>query len=305
MATTNKSITTLNDLKTPKGSFLLGNLKDFKKKNKHRILEKWAKDFGNLYTIKLGPLKVLVSADLEVNNTVLKQRPENFRRLSKIDEVFVEMGFHTVFNAEGEHWKKQRKPVTEALNVKKVKGYYPIIQEKTQNLLSKINTYTTSNQSIEILNDFIAFTIDVTTEIAFGYKLNTINNKKDSFQNHLELIFPMINDRITAPYPLWRFFPSKKDKKLKSSLKSIEKIIYDFIKDAKNKKIIRFLKAKLTSTNDGKLEIEVLKGQESFRIKSFVASNVWGLFKDGQSKFKKGELIDCYSPVGSNINIFK
>jgi len=74
---------------------------------------------------------------------------------------------------------------------------------------------------------------------------------------------------------------------------------------SKKKKIIRFLKARLTSTNDGKLEIDVLKGQESFRIKSFVDSNVWGLFKDGQSKFKKGELIDCYSPIGSNTNLFE
>ena len=74
---------------------------------------------------------------------------------------------------------------------------------------------------------------------------------------------------------------------------------------SKNKKIIRFLKARLTSTISGKLEIEVLKGQESFRIKSFVESNVWGLFKDGQSNFKKGDLIVCYSPIGPNINIFK
>ena len=74
---------------------------------------------------------------------------------------------------------------------------------------------------------------------------------------------------------------------------------------SKSKKIIKFLKARLTSTIDGKLELQVLKGQESFRIKSFVESNVWGLFKDGQSTFKKGELIDCYSPIGSNINIFK
>jgi len=74
---------------------------------------------------------------------------------------------------------------------------------------------------------------------------------------------------------------------------------------SKNKKIIRFLKAKLTSTNDGKLEIQVLKGQESFRIKSFVQSNVWGLFNEGKSNFKKGELIDCYSPIGPNTNIFK
>ena len=36
---------------------------------------------------------------------------------------------------------------------------------------------------------------------------------------------------------------------------------------SKRKKFTRFLKAKLTSTNDGKLEIQVLKGQESFRIK--------------------------------------
>jgi molybdopterin molybdotransferase len=73
---------------------------------------------------------------------------------------------------------------------------------------------------------------------------------------------------------------------------------------SKNKRIIRFIKARLTATKDGKLEIEVLKGQESFRIRSFVKSNVWGLFKDGQSKFKKGELIDCYSPIISNSNIF-
>jgi molybdopterin molybdotransferase len=74
---------------------------------------------------------------------------------------------------------------------------------------------------------------------------------------------------------------------------------------SKSKKIIRFLKARLTSTTDGKLEVQVLKGQESFKIKSFVESNVWGLFKYGQSNFKKGDLIDCYSPIGSNINIFK
>ena len=74
---------------------------------------------------------------------------------------------------------------------------------------------------------------------------------------------------------------------------------------SKRKNLTRFLKARLTSTNDGKIEIQVLKGQESFRIKSFVKSNVWGLFEYGKSNFKKGDLIDCYSPIGSNINIFK
>ena len=73
---------------------------------------------------------------------------------------------------------------------------------------------------------------------------------------------------------------------------------------SKSKKITKFVKAKLISTHDGKLKLQVLKGQESFRIKSLVVSNIWGLFQDGKSTFKKGEVIDCYSPTGSNINIF-
>ena len=73
----------------------------------------------------------------------------------------------------------------------------------------------------------------------------------------------------------------------------------------KKKNFTRFIKARLTTTHNGNLEIKILKGQESFRIKSFVESNIWGLFKHGQSNFKKNELIDCYSPIGSNINIFK
>ena len=57
----------------------------------------------------------------------------------------------------------------------------------------------------------------------------------------------------------------KKEKPFKAKLKN------DY---SKNKKIIRFIKARLTSTNDGKLELQALKGQESFRIKSFVEANV-------------------------------
>ena len=72
----------------------------------------------------------------------------------------------------------------------------------------------------------------------------------------------------------------------------------------KKKNFTRFLKGKLTTTENGKLIIEILKGQESFKIKSFTGSNVWGVFKKGKSIFRKGELIECHSPNGPNKNIF-
>ena len=87
----------------------------------------------------------------------------------------------------------------------------------------------------------------------------------------------------------------KEEKPFKAKLKN---------KFKKKKNFTRFLKGRLTSTNNGNLVIEILQGQESFRIKSFVKSNVWAVFKKGKSIFKKDHLIDCHSPITPNKNIF-
>ncbi len=68
----------------------------------------------------------------------------------------------------------------------------------------------------------------------------------------------------------------------------------------KKKNFTRFAKSKLNTTNNGKIEVEILKGQESFRIKSFIKSNIWTLLPAGKSKFKKGEIVDCFFPNHSN-----
>jgi molybdopterin molybdotransferase len=68
----------------------------------------------------------------------------------------------------------------------------------------------------------------------------------------------------------------------------------------KKKNFTRFAKSKINTTKNGKLEVEILKGQESFRIKSFVKSNIWTLLPSGKSRFRKGEIIDCYLPNYSN-----
>jgi len=68
---------------------------------------------------------------------------------------------------------------------------------------------------------------------------------------------------------------------------------------SKKKNFTRFLKSKVVINNKGVLEVEVLKGQESFRIKSFTEANAWALFRSGKSAFKKGELIECFNPLGN------
>ena len=68
----------------------------------------------------------------------------------------------------------------------------------------------------------------------------------------------------------------------------------------KKKNLTRFIKSKLSTTKNGKVEVQLLPGQESYRINSFVRSNIWAVLPNGQSKFKKGQIIDCYFPSLSN-----
>jgi molybdopterin molybdotransferase len=62
----------------------------------------------------------------------------------------------------------------------------------------------------------------------------------------------------------------------------------------------RFVKSKINTTKNGNIEVEILKGQESFRIKSFIKSNIWALLPSGKSKFKKGSVVDCFFPHHPN-----
>jgi molybdopterin molybdotransferase len=71
----------------------------------------------------------------------------------------------------------------------------------------------------------------------------------------------------------------------------------------KKESFVRFAKSKLNTTKNGKVEVEILEGQESYKLKSFVKSNIWALLPAGKSKFKKGEIVECFFPNHSNSSL--
>lgn len=76
----------------------------------------------------------------------------------------------------------------------------------------------------------------------------------------------------------------------------IEKPIKASLKNGfyKKKLFTRFVKSKLNTTQNGKIQVEILKGQESYKIEPLVNSNSWSILPSGKSKFKKGDILDCF-----------
>ena len=66
----------------------------------------------------------------------------------------------------------------------------------------------------------------------------------------------------------------------------------------KKKNFTRFVKSKLSTTKNGKLEGKILKGQESFRIKSFIQSNIWVItYLQVKKNLKKVKLLIVFFQI--------
>jgi len=73
----------LNDpaaLPGPRGLPLIGSLHRWDASRAHLLLEQWAREYGQIYRVKLGPLPIVVISEPDAMMSVLRERPHDFRR---------------------------------------------------------------------------------------------------------------------------------------------------------------------------------------------------------------------------------
>jgi cytochrome P450/nitrite reductase/ring-hydroxylating ferredoxin subunit len=208
----------LEDLPGPKGLPIIGNMLEMDVRRFHLVQERWAAEFGPLYRYRLGPNRILGVADPELNEAILRARPETYRRASNVEPVFREMGVDGVFSAEGAAWRPQRRLAMEALSHRNLKGFYPALQTVTRRLRTRWQRKADAGATLDLADELKRFTVDVTTTLTFGYDVNTLEQGDDVIQRKLELVFPAFARRLFAILPTWRWLRMPSDRKLDRAL---------------------------------------------------------------------------------------
>ena len=211
----------LEDLPSPRGLPFLGNALQLDPARLHLVLEDWCRQFGETYTFGLGPQRVFVSANPEHLQSALRERPERYRRFTPIENIIAEMGFNGVFSVEGEAWRPQRRLVMQALAATNFRSFFPSMQGITERLLRRWQRAAEAGDVVQMTDDLVRYTVDITTALSFGEDPNTIDEPGDVIQEHLARIFPMINARINAPFPLWRYLKLPKDRRFDRSMAAV------------------------------------------------------------------------------------
>ncbi len=219
----------LEDLPAPSALPWLGNLHQLDPKRLHAQLEAWCHALGPTYTFKLGPKRILVTSDIEIALSALRDRPGGFRRLSTIEPAAEEMGINGVFSIEGEAWRPQRDLVMRALAPYQLESFFPTLQLISERLRRRWQHSVDAGTDTDILQDLTRFTVDTTTTLVFGTDVNTLESGEDAIQRHIGVIFPMISYRVNAVFPYWRYFKLRRDYRLDRSLKVVRAFAEEMI----------------------------------------------------------------------------
>ncbi len=231
-----KTLRRIADLPGPKGWPVLGNLPQIKPAQFHLQLGRWALEHGRFFQIRLGKRRILVVADHEAVASVLRDRPDGFRRTERLEAIGQEMGLKPgLFGVNGEAWKRQRRMVMAAFDPGHVKAYYPSLVKCGDRLASRWTKAAQSGESIDLQADLMRFTVDAIAGLAFGTDVNTLESDDDIIQRHLDKIFPKLYTRIISGLPYWRVFKLPSDRALDRALAVVNTTIDGFIASARQR----------------------------------------------------------------------
>jgi cytochrome P450 len=230
------SLRQIADLPAPGGSLpLVGHLHKMLPPSTHLQLERWARELGTPYRVRMGPATAVVYDDPDVAQAVLRDRPGQVRRLATIRPVFREMGLDGLFSAERDDWEPQRRLIMQALNASHFRAFYPALRSITERLLKRWQGAAARGEVLQMNQELMRYTVDVTSTLAFGEDPNTLEQDGNVVQDHLAAIFPMLMQRTLAPWPYWRWVKLPADRRLDRALKAVHAYAHERIARARER----------------------------------------------------------------------
>jgi len=229
------AIRQLADLPGPPGRRIFGNLLEVDVGQLHRILFRWADRYGPLYRIRLMHHPLLVVADPAAIQDVLRHRPDTFMRRNSLRAAMLEVGVDGVFNAEGQDWRRQRTLAMHALNTQHLRSFFPRLDAVTGRLQQRWQRAAHEGTVLDVQRELMRFTVDVTTGLAFGHDLNTVEQDGDLIQTHLEKLLPALLRRTMAPFPYWHWIRLPADHALDRAMREVRKLVTSMIEDSRRR----------------------------------------------------------------------
>lgn len=218
----------LRPMPCPPGHPILGNLRQLSRDGAAAQMKAWAEAHGPVYRCRILHRSLVVVAGPSLVQEVLRQRPQQFRRVRIIETVLDELRLNGVFSAEGDDWRRQRRLVMSAFGRSKLADMQAIVATVTDRLLTCWEREL--GRSLDVFPYLSRFTADVTTLAAFGYDLDSLRTPAQ-LQRWVTTVFDGLARRLFAPLPHLRFFELFRDREVKEAVEALRATVESILRE--------------------------------------------------------------------------
>lgn len=213
----------------PGGLPVIGNLRRMQKQGILTFYQDLWKEFGDVVRVNMGPMNIYQFIRPEHIQTILVKRSDKYVKGLSHEKLRVALG-SGILTAEGELWRRQRKLMAPTYTRKGVEQFAEIMNKETQKMLSRwklispVETLSINKEMMRLAMSVISqsmFTIDVGEDF------------KDA-GDALTFILEFANKRTMSLIDPPMFIPTPMNRKIKSSIDTIDKFLYNIIDERRN-----------------------------------------------------------------------
>ncbi|KAI6090002.1 cytochrome P450 [Hypoxylon rubiginosum] len=186
---------------------LIGNLHQMPNKQGHLQFQKWAEEYGPIYSLILGTqVMIVLSSDqaikdlLDKRSNIYSSRPETY--LGNI----VSGGYRMLLMEYGETWRMIRKVVHNSLNIKAARTYVPY-----QDLENKAMLLAMLEQPASFIDHIKRYSNSLTTQMLFGFRTISTDDPRLKQLFHGFEKFSEVTGSASAAlldvFPILRYLP--------------------------------------------------------------------------------------------------
>ncbi|OTB10567.1 hypothetical protein K445DRAFT_308698 [Daldinia sp. EC12] len=154
---------------------LIGNLHQIPSQKRHEKFERWAREYGPIYSLMLGnKVMIVLNSDQAIKDLVDKRgaiyssRPESY-----IGQDILSGGLRVLFMPNHGVWKMARKFVHRILSVAAARTYVPY-----QDLENKAMLMGFLESPTDFADHIRRYTTSLTTQMTFGFRTTTIEDSR-------------------------------------------------------------------------------------------------------------------------------
>ncbi len=206
----------------PRGHFLLGNLREFRRDVLGLVLES-AATYGDVARCRLGPQVVHLLNHPDHVGQVLQKRAANYDKNTRSSASIKSVTGESLLTCNGEAWKRQRRMDQPAFHHRQIAGF---AERMTGAAASMLSNWRASGGPLDISSEMARLTYSIVGQTLFSF--NT-GHDAATVERAMRVILPHVFGRLGnfLNWPDW--LPTPANRSFRRSLAEVDHVVYRII----------------------------------------------------------------------------